>query len=152
MVCGGYKKLNDMGCVSRGRTRETRFVCFILESARGATVERLYSRRYLFLVCTVPVYGRAQPTLSTSVSFLFLASPVVSCLFYLCVSAFTAPLSGLSHASGYARQAGNLRFCPEFLCFLFHKMATLFRATVDGKSGDITVRWCWCCCCCYCCV
>eukprot|EP00903_Cladosiphon_okamuranus_P007590 g7363.t1 len=36
-------------------------------------------------------------------------------------------------------EAGNLRFCPEFLCFLFHKMAETFRTVVEGKSRDITV-------------
>ncbi|CAN0031066.1 unnamed protein product, partial [Hapterophycus canaliculatus] len=36
-------------------------------------------------------------------------------------------------------QAGNLRFCPEFLCFLFHKMSATFRTVVEGRTPDITV-------------
>ncbi|CAM9689894.1 unnamed protein product, partial [Ectocarpus fasciculatus] len=36
-------------------------------------------------------------------------------------------------------EAGNLRFCPEFLCFLFHKMSHTFRTVVEGRSPDITV-------------
>ncbi|CAN0403591.1 unnamed protein product, partial [Laminaria digitata] len=37
-------------------------------------------------------------------------------------------------------KAGNLRFCPEFMCFLFHKMAAAFRTVVEGLTPDITVR------------
>ncbi|CBJ30457.1 1,3-beta-glucan synthase, family GT48 [Ectocarpus siliculosus] len=36
-------------------------------------------------------------------------------------------------------EAGNLRFCPEFLCFLYHKMSHTFRTVIEGKSPDITV-------------
>lgn len=49
-------------------------------------------------------------------------------------------ITPFSRKSSFIRmQAGNLRFCPEFLCFLFHKMSATLRTVIEGNTPGITV-------------